>query len=82
MEDRPDEMSVVENLRAHGLIIDGKDIQIPAESNVQHPPGALNNPKYVSEALHQVPVANRLYCKGPEDGIQGISGQLRPDQMG
>ena len=30
MEDRPDEMSVVENLRAHGLIIDGKDIQIPA----------------------------------------------------
>ena len=33
-------------------------------SNVQHPPGALNNPKYVSEAMHQVPVANRLYCKG------------------
>lgn len=31
MEDRPDEMSVVENLRAHGLIIDGKDIQIPAD---------------------------------------------------
>lgn len=27
MEDRPDEMSVVENLRAHGLIIDGKDIR-------------------------------------------------------